>query len=152
MTTYSTYIVIRVENTGDVLRQISVQNSLDVISNINYGQVKCILVTLLYIHISYYRACNLNPKNKLCRRRNYSIYVLITAILHHRHLFARCQCCISFLLSCKVFLLKPYRKCRRFCKSEVYITNLPQHSQSLKLKSLGARADHSLMVFTVLFM
>lgn len=28
----------------------------------------------------------------------------------------------------------------------------PGYSQSLRLKSLGARADHSLMVFTVLFM
>lgn len=27
-----------------------------------------------------------------------------------------------------------------------------RYSQSLRLKSLGARADHSLMVFTVLFM
>lgn len=44
----STYVVIGVKNAGDVLRQVPVQNSLDVISNINYGQVEYILVKLTH--------------------------------------------------------------------------------------------------------
>lgn len=39
MTTSRTYVVVGVEHTGDVLCQISVQHSLDVISNINYRQL-----------------------------------------------------------------------------------------------------------------
>lgn len=60
---YWTYIVIGIQHTGDVLCQISVQNSLDVISNINYKQFKVILFTpiLYYIHIkcTYYSPRNL---------------------------------------------------------------------------------------------
>lgn len=50
---YSTYIVIGVKNTGDVLRQIPVQNCLDVISNVNYRQVECILVKLILYDILF---------------------------------------------------------------------------------------------------
>lgn len=45
----STHIVIGVKNAGDVLRQVPVQNSLDVISNINYRQVEYILVKVTHV-------------------------------------------------------------------------------------------------------
>lgn len=52
----STYIVVGVKNAGDVLRQVPVQNSLDVISNINCRQVEYILVKvthdLLYVFVT----------------------------------------------------------------------------------------------------
>lgn len=52
------YIVVGVEHTGDVLRQISVQNSLDVIANVNWRQMRGTLIQTDVIYISL--SCFLN--------------------------------------------------------------------------------------------
>lgn len=57
------YIVVGVEHTGDVLRQISVQNSLDVIANVNWRQMRGTLIQTDVIYI-------IKLLFKFCRRRN----------------------------------------------------------------------------------
>lgn len=69
----STYIVIGVQNAGDVLRQVPVQNSLDVIPNINYRQVEYILVKvthdLLYVFVAELHTES--AATELCRNRTF---------------------------------------------------------------------------------